>query len=149
MYTKEAEFRAWLFDVKKISPDSLNTKQYFAEYMEDYNTSSLPSGKYYDIDKWDAEQRALKSWREDDGRGVDGGGDGEETFDIRRDEEMVRLQSKSRSALTSKSSIPQMTYSTDQMAELKRVSDERLAAEKLRKMGYKPKDSMGVRYEKF
>lgn len=35
----------------------------------------------------------------------------------------------------------------EDVIELRRVQQERVAAEKLRKMGYQPKEGMGVRYE--
>jgi hypothetical protein len=35
----------------------------------------------------------------------------------------------------------------EQVENLRRVQNERVAAEKLRKMGYQPKESMGIRYE--
>ncbi|KAJ3277944.1 hypothetical protein HDU76_010104, partial [Blyttiomyces sp. JEL0837] len=66
-----------------------------------------------------------------------------DTFDFKRDEEELRMRSKSRSNVA----VPSLTFSTSQLQELKRVSEERLTAEKLRKLGYKPKDSLGVRYE--
>ncbi|RKP10008.1 hypothetical protein THASP1DRAFT_13446 [Thamnocephalis sphaerospora] len=40
---------------------------------------------------------------------------------------------------------PMMTK--EQLEDLRRVQNERVAAEKLRKMGYQPKENMGVRYE--
>ncbi|KAI9336619.1 hypothetical protein DFJ73DRAFT_850056 [Zopfochytrium polystomum] len=139
IYSKEAEFRAWLMEVKKISPDALNTKQYFAEYMEDYNTGSLPHEKFYNLDHWESQDRIRKEWMTAVGMGDSDGG---ETFDLKRDEEMLRMQSKSRVPKG-----PQLSYSTGQMQELKRVSEERLAADRLRKMGFQPKESLGVRYE--
>ncbi|OUM69379.1 hypothetical protein PIROE2DRAFT_2676 [Piromyces sp. E2] len=46
MYTKEAEFRCWLIEVKDISVESLppsGMKQYFAEYMEENHSSKIQS----------------------------------------------------------------------------------------------------------
>lgn len=31
----------------------LQTKQYFREYMEDYNTATLPHEKYINLEKWE------------------------------------------------------------------------------------------------
>jgi hypothetical protein len=39
-----------------------------------------------------------------------------------------------------------IAISKDQLLEVKRISEERVAADKLRKMGFRPKDGMGVRY---
>ncbi|CAN0529980.1 unnamed protein product, partial [Ectocarpus sp. 8 AP-2014] len=32
---------------------SVQTKQYFREYMEDFNTCTLPHDKYIDLEKWE------------------------------------------------------------------------------------------------
>ena len=36
-------------------------KDLFKEFMEDYNTATLPSRKYYNLEKWEAEQRAKRA----------------------------------------------------------------------------------------
>ena len=54
-YDKEGEFRAWLEEVKKQSLESLQKweeKELFKEYAEDYNTSTLPHEKYYNLEAW-------------------------------------------------------------------------------------------------
>ncbi|KDO17973.1 hypothetical protein SPRG_21780 [Saprolegnia parasitica CBS 223.65] len=59
-HAKAVSFQAWLRDVKKI-PDFNGPKyeamDHFRDYMEDYNTATLPHAKYYDIEKY--EQRKL------------------------------------------------------------------------------------------
>ena len=50
-----------MMETKKISPDTigrLDSKKFFLEYMEDFNTATLPHEKYYDLDKWTAQQNA-------------------------------------------------------------------------------------------
>jgi hypothetical protein len=42
---------------------------------------------------------------------------------------------------------PTLTLSEEQIKELTRVNRERVEADRMRKMGLKPKESMGVRYE--
>ncbi len=52
---------AWLIEVKNISRGNLNQREereLFKEFIEDYNTATFPDTKYYDLQKWDAEQRA-------------------------------------------------------------------------------------------
>lgn len=47
-FRKQQEFTLWLLEVKKISPDQLSqneTKKLFLDYMEDYNTATLPHEK--------------------------------------------------------------------------------------------------------
>lgn len=66
-YRKQSEFDAWLLEVKKISPDSiskLETKKYFLEYVEDYNTATLPHEKYYNMDAWVKKENERKAHKE-------------------------------------------------------------------------------------
>ncbi|KAI9138091.1 hypothetical protein BKA69DRAFT_1093849 [Paraphysoderma sedebokerense] len=107
--------------------------------MEDYNTATLPHVKYYDIEKWDREQR-LKRQRADLRALQD---DEEMTIDFSRDEENIRKQHRAGMTIQQ----PTMTMSTEQVLELKRIQEERVAADKLRKMGYKPSSNLGIRYE--
>lgn len=47
-------------EVKHASRDNLTKreeKELFAEYAEDFNTSTLPHEKYYDLDKWERSQQ--------------------------------------------------------------------------------------------
>ena len=67
-----------------------------------------------------------------------------EVFDLLNDEERLRQHSK---ALRSQGAKMELGYSKEELAELKKVSEERIAADRLRKMGYQPKESMGVRYD--
>jgi hypothetical protein len=57
IHTKSSEFYAWMMEVKHISRETLGRKEereYFLEFMEDYNTATLPDVKYYDLGKWAA-----------------------------------------------------------------------------------------------
>eukprot|EP00249_Psilotum_nudum_P016407 c25808_g1_i1 orf=631-1725(-) len=54
LWVKRPEFSAWLAEVKKVNLETLSTweeKQMFKEYMEDFNTATLPK-KYYDLDAY-------------------------------------------------------------------------------------------------
>ncbi|KAI8812263.1 hypothetical protein BJ742DRAFT_673880 [Cladochytrium replicatum] len=137
MYKKDGEFRQWLVEIKHISPEMLNTRQtkeYFSEYVEDYNTATLPHEKYYDIDKWDRQVQLLRESGRDD--------PSESFIDIMH--EHMKNRSKQ---MRASQSTPQLQMTKEQLLELKRVQEERVAAEKLRKLGVKVKDSMGVLYE--
>lgn len=71
MWTKRPEFSAWLGEVKQVNMETLpawEEKQMFKEYMEDYNTATFPSKKYYDLDLYhrrkmmkEVEKGALKA----------------------------------------------------------------------------------------
>ncbi|KAH7653369.1 hypothetical protein IHE45_19G076900 [Dioscorea alata] len=55
MWNKRPEFTAWLAEVKKVNLESLanwEEKQMFKEFMEDHNTATFPSKKYYDLDAY-------------------------------------------------------------------------------------------------
>ncbi|XAR56553.1 hypothetical protein NMG60_11037087 [Bertholletia excelsa] len=55
MWNKRPEFTAWLAEVKQVNLESLpnwEEKKMFKEYMEDYNTATFPSKKYYNLDAY-------------------------------------------------------------------------------------------------
>lgn len=63
MSSKFSEFQQWAIDEKKADVEALpkwEEKELYLEFMEDYNTGTLPHRKYYDLDAY-ARQKALKS----------------------------------------------------------------------------------------
>ncbi|CAK8991726.1 unnamed protein product [Durusdinium trenchii] len=51
-FNKKAEFMLWAQEVRKVNTDILGQmqlKDLFKEYVEDYNTATMPSKKYYNI----------------------------------------------------------------------------------------------------
>ncbi|GAQ84891.1 hypothetical protein KFL_002110090 [Klebsormidium nitens] len=53
MWNKRPEFGAWLSEVKHINIETLpnrEERELFKDFMEDYNTATLPSKKYYNIE---------------------------------------------------------------------------------------------------
>lgn len=55
MWNKRPEFTSWLAEVKQVNLESLpnwEEKQLFKEFMEDHNTATFPSKKYYDLDAY-------------------------------------------------------------------------------------------------
>jgi hypothetical protein len=58
-FSKKAEFLVWAMEVKKANTDALGQmqqKDLFKEYVEDYNTATMPSQKYYNLQAWDTKQ---------------------------------------------------------------------------------------------
>ena len=56
----------WLREVKNmptVSGPKWQEKELFKEYMEDYNTCTFPSEKYYNVEMWEAKQRDKKRRR--------------------------------------------------------------------------------------
>ena len=57
---KRSEFCAWVADVKKCDLETLSRPSeadLWRTFVEDYNTATLPSRKYYDLAAWTAKQR--------------------------------------------------------------------------------------------
>lgn len=58
-WTKKQEFQLWLIEIKKIGYEGLSPleeKNLFKEYMEDYNTATLPHEKFYNVENWEKGQ---------------------------------------------------------------------------------------------
>ena len=52
---RRTEFMLWVSEVKKADAEMLpkwEEKNLFGEFMDSYNTGTLPSDKYYDLDAW-------------------------------------------------------------------------------------------------
>lgn len=61
MYSKRPEFQLWAMEVKKIDIEAMprsEEKEMFKDYMEEYNTATLPHKKYYDLDMYEKQQAA-------------------------------------------------------------------------------------------
>ena len=63
-YQKQKEFEAYVIDVKK-KPEILNQSKRdvmlaFSDYVEDYNTATLPHEKYYSYDSWEVKEYTRK-----------------------------------------------------------------------------------------
>ncbi|KAI9248448.1 hypothetical protein EDC94DRAFT_528282 [Helicostylum pulchrum] len=67
-------------------------------------------------------------------------------FDFRNDEEKLRMQHR-QAARAVASRQPTLQLSEEQIKELSRINRERVEADRMRKMGLKPRENMGVRYE--
>ena len=59
MPQKERSFNIWMEEIKGVpsfSGPKWELQNYYKEYMEDFNTATLPHKKYYDYDKWEMEE---------------------------------------------------------------------------------------------
>ncbi|KAG2229008.1 hypothetical protein INT48_008681 [Thamnidium elegans] len=141
IFSKEAEFQAWLIEVKNANVEILNNikrKEMFVDFMEDYNTATMPHEKFYDLHKWDKRQEALRMGEKPVPTG--------DFFDFRNDEEKLKMQHR-QAARAVASRQPTLKLSEEQIKELSRINRERVEADRMRKMGLKPRENMGVRYE--
>lgn len=111
-------------------------KDMFNSFMEDYNTATMPHEKYYSMQKWEAKQQAIRMGE----KPVEVNAE----FNFKNDEENLRSQQR---MAAKQRSTPTLQMSTADLSELTRVSRERIEADRLRKLGLTPKNSMGVRYE--
>merc|ERR1712085_127982 len=53
---KKTEFLCWAIEVRKENTDvmcQMDMKNLFKEYIEDYNTATMPTKKYYNLQTWD------------------------------------------------------------------------------------------------
>ena len=65
--------------------------EFYKEYMEDYNTATLPHVKYYDFLKWEMEEYARKKKEAHDKATAAGGGEDHVALDeLRHKEEMAK-----------------------------------------------------------
>ncbi|PVU89236.1 hypothetical protein BB559_005179 [Furculomyces boomerangus] len=139
IYSKQQEFIAWLIETKKIyfeNLSQLDTKKWFRSFIEDFNTCAMPHKKFYDFAKWEAKKAKKEDPRAKESQNNLG------QVDLFRDQELLRANRK-RNVL----STPSYSMSKEQLGELRQVQNERISAEKLKQMGFKPKEGMGVRYE--
>jgi hypothetical protein len=59
MPQKERSFNVWMEEVKGVlsfTGPKWELQDYYKEYMEDFNTATLPHMKYYNYDKWEMEE---------------------------------------------------------------------------------------------
>ena len=69
VYSKAAEFYAWLGEVKGVAREALSRreeKEQFREFMEDFNTATLPHDKYYDLEAWARKEREAREGNVDE-----------------------------------------------------------------------------------
>jgi len=63
-YNKKPEFLMWAMEVKKEDTNcmgQMKMKELFKEFIEDYNTATMPSKKYYNLTAWENQQIAKRS----------------------------------------------------------------------------------------
>lgn len=135
IYTKDQEFRAWLVEEKMLNPETLSKakeKEIFKSFMEEYNTGTLPHDKFYDVSKYEARMNAVRMGEtvsNDDG------------YDPNKDLEDLRQSHK-------RAPVETETYlNRTKLEELRRVANERVEMERMKRLGMQPRESMGVRMD--
>lgn len=62
-FGKKPEFLLWAMEVKKENTDQMGQmmqRDLFKEFVEDYNTATMPHKKYYNLQSWDNSQTAKR-----------------------------------------------------------------------------------------
>lgn len=135
-YNKEAEFRTWLVEERKINPETMSkdlTKKEFSRFMEDYNTATLPHEKYYDMDKYERRMALMRNG---------------ETLPLSNDMYDPNVDLAAHKSAHKRTVDPQESYlSKEQLQELRRVQNERIQAGKMKLLGMDIKQSLGVRMD--
>ncbi|KAG0233806.1 hypothetical protein BGW42_007177 [Actinomortierella wolfii] len=130
MWNKESEFQAWLMEVKNLNPETIpqnKMKEHFVGFMEDYNTVTMPHEKYYDLEKWETRQRAIRM-----GEPIPESQQGK--VNLWNDQEQLRMQQRDKRRANA-SSTP-MYVTTSMLEEMRRSQHERVETDRLRRMGF-------------
>ncbi|KAF8322083.1 hypothetical protein DL93DRAFT_1249050 [Clavulina sp. PMI_390] len=129
------EFRAWLLEEKMVNRETLSKDQerkHFAQFVEDFNTATLPHEKYYNMAKYDARMNMVRN--------------GEllvqdTSYDPNAD--LAAHTSSHKRAVVEHDSY----LNKDQLLALRKVQNERIEAGKMKAMGLEVRNSMGVRMD--
>jgi len=136
MFTKEAEFRAWLVEERKMNPERMSkdqNKKEFARFVEDYNTATLSNEKFYNIEAYERRMDAMRA-----GEFVPPADEG---YDAEADMR-AHQNSLKRPAVEKESYLDK-----EQLQDLRRVQRERVEAGKMKLLGMDVKANMGVRMD--
>ena len=140
LHEKQEEFLAWLSEVKGVPQASCGRRElqeHFGGFVEDYNTATMPSEKYYDMRKWYYQEQA-RLQREGNHAGIDAG-DNEvvrTTFDdeAERKAELQSERAKREHALTALIA-KSMHDSSSLVADMREQEAKRLKAQDAYRLG--------------
>merc|ERR1719361_2200828 len=141
MYSLKRSFiRIWPMEVKKENTDAMGQmrmKDLFKEYIEDYNTATMPSKKYYNLQVWDAQETSKRSKK----NRADGMTDAQKaalaSFDDERArrEEIKHMQAK-KQEMTITDEVRKMRTDKGKVEEMKHQELLRTQMEMLNKSGH-------------
>ncbi|KAJ2913680.1 hypothetical protein MD484_g6730, partial [Candolleomyces efflorescens] len=136
IFSKTAEFHAWLVEERKTNPETISKdlqRKEFARFVEDYNTATLPHEKYYNMEAYERRMNALRS-----GEYLPPTDD---VYDFEADLKAIK------SAHKRKVEEPETHLSREQLMELRKVQQERAEISKMKLLGMDIKQSHGVRMD--
>ncbi|KAG0269695.1 hypothetical protein DFQ27_002659 [Actinomortierella ambigua] len=131
MWNKESEFQAWLMEVKHLNPETIpqtKMKEHFVGFMEDYNTVTMPHEKFYDLEKWETRQRAIRM-----GEAVP---DPQQAGKVNLWDDQEKLRQQQRDKRRLNASNTPMYVTTSMLEEMRRSQHELVGADRLRRMGF-------------
>lgn len=111
-----------------------------ASFIEDYNTATMPSEKYYNLEAHERRMAAIRA-----GETVEDDLDG---YDPLADEKAAKASFKAqRRAEESSRGTPAQWQSREQLEALHRVQTERIEAAKMKQLGLQTSATKGVRMD--
>ncbi|KAF8158223.1 hypothetical protein B0H34DRAFT_446009 [Crassisporium funariophilum] len=136
IFTKNQEFYTWLVEERKINPETVSKEQQkkeFSQFVEDFNTATLPHEKYYNMEAYDRRMSALRQ-----GEYLPPAND---SYDFEADMKAVTGAHK-------KKPVEQESYmSKDQLMQLRKVQQERNEVGRMKLLGMDVKQNFGVRMD--
>merc|ERR1712039_215365 len=142
-FNKKPEFLMWAAEVKHENTDEMGQmkmKDLFKEFIEDYNTATMPSKKYYNLQTWDQmqtnrRQKKLKGGEMDEAAKI-----AMASFDDERarKEEIKHLQAKKAEELLS-SEVGRLRIDKKKAEEMKHQERLREQRDMLNKSGHTDK----------
>ena len=145
MYEKQEEFLAWLGEVKGVAQEACGQrelKEHFSSFVEDYNTATMPSEKYYNIRTWYLKEQQRKAAGEAAGAAGAAGGFERTSFDDeaerRREIQAHRAQ---RAVAQTKAMTVAMRDGEGLVADMKEQESKRMQA----RIAYQVGDTQAAR----
>jgi hypothetical protein len=121
MYNKRAEFQAWVVEVKKTHFEGLSRRdeqELFKEFVEDYNTATMPHKKFYNLDAYDKKATQAVDARNkklmEASKGPLGSFDDEKARRMERDADQKKLQEQQVAA-----QLARLRSNKDQVADMR------------------------------
>ncbi|KAF5318245.1 hypothetical protein D9611_014673 [Ephemerocybe angulata] len=136
IFSKTAEFHAWLVEERKINPETITKdlqRKEFSRFVEDFNTATLPNEKYYNMEVYERRMNALRQ-----GEYLPPTDD---LYDFEADLKAIKSSHKK------KTEEPETYLSREQLMDLRKVQQERAEISRMKLLGMDIKQSHGVRMD--
>lgn len=147
-----SEFRQWLVEERHINPETISRaseRKEMATFIEDYNTATLPSVKFYNLEAHERKMALIRAGGTLNGETGDDDDALLGTYDPRKDEMAAKasFRAQQRAKDGAASSSTEAWQNKAQLEELRRVQNERLELAKRKQMGMNVSAKLGVRMD--